>query len=94
MRPFVYRLATLNNLFGEVWNDSEGVHILLQGSEGLTGFFLSWLCDLGAEKGQIDQLAIVEAGAQTPFEDFRIGPSVRLPGQQIQNPDACGSCSV
>lgn len=84
MRPFVYRLATLNNLFGEVWNDSEGVHILLQGSEGsLDSFYRGFVTSV--PKGvQIDQLAIVEAGAQTPFEDFRIGPSVRLPGQQIQ----------
>ena len=50
---------------------------------GLTGFFLSWFVTSVPKGLQIDQLVIVEAGAQTPFEDFH-WPSVRLPGQQIQ----------
>ena len=33
-RPFVYRLARANTLFGWVLNGEEGVEIFLEGSEG------------------------------------------------------------
>jgi hydrogenase maturation protein HypF len=75
-RPFVYRLARANTLFGWVLNGEEGVEIFLEGSEGGFGQFIDGLKKSAPSAARI---AAIEVQLCEPagFRDFSIRESTR-----------------
>ena len=73
-RPFVFALATKNRLFGEVYNDTKGVVIVLLCDENQLNAFVSELKENLPKLAKIEKIIINECECP-PYKDFAISPS-------------------
>lgn len=93
-RPFVYRLATANQLAGWVLNESEGVDIHLEGPEPALDAFVR---DLRAQPPAAACITKIDVRASDPagFREFTIRESRRKPHPTVRiSPDlpVCADC--
>lgn len=93
-RPFVWRIANEEKLFGEVLNDAEGVIIRLRASKKKLTQFKKLLKKEMPLLAQIDSLEVRAMNCATSWSDFTILPSQR--GKILTGivPDAatCSDC--
>jgi hydrogenase maturation protein HypF len=71
-RPFVYRIARLNNLYGQVANTPAGVVIDVCGAVANIKRFYRQLCAEAPPLAQIDSIAVHEVAVPDHHHDFRI----------------------
>jgi hydrogenase maturation protein HypF len=93
-RPFVYKLAKHYKLNGEVINQNNGVHILVQGNEQDIGAFIAQI-KIRAPKAAIITLLEQEIIYRERFGNFSIGHSKTISGAiTMVSPDiaVCQEC--
>ena len=89
-RPFVYKIAKQFNLFGEVYNDSAGVVIVLQCTQIQLDKLLLSLNNDAPELSRIIDISIVENYQDDKvYKDFSISKSRKGKASAIVLPDAC-----
>ncbi len=89
-RPFVYKIAQELNLFGEVFNNSAGVVILLQCTQIQLDKFLSFLNNNAPELSNIVDISIEDDYLHDKiYKDFSIGKSSKGKVSAVVLPDAC-----
>ncbi len=74
-RPFVYRLARRHGLTGEVWNQRDGVHLLLQGYRDQLADFRAGLLATAPTAAHIDRIEERSTAPSGQWTEFRIRPS-------------------
>jgi hydrogenase maturation protein HypF len=82
-RPFVYRLAQANSLFGWVLNGEEGVEIFLEGGEQSYLEFMNGLTQSAPAAAQISEIKVFYRKAEG-FYDFTIRESTRRHRPTVQ----------
>jgi hydrogenase maturation protein HypF len=92
-RPFVYKLAYINNLKGYVRNSSQGVDIKVTGSQNSLNNFVKQLKKDIPKAAKIDTM-IVTSYPDSNFEAFSILPSRTSSGSTNVSPDlaTCPDC--
>jgi len=93
-RPFIYRLAKENRLYGWVLNSSEGVIIEVEGESKNLNLFIKNIKEKAPPMAKIDELSLEE---QEPvyYKKFEIKRSIREKGKyQLVSPDVatCEDC--
>ncbi|MBU2598833.1 MAG: carbamoyltransferase HypF [Actinobacteria bacterium] len=93
-RPFIYRLAKENRLYGWVLNSSEGVIIEVEGESKNLNLFIKNIKEKAPPMAKIDEISLEE---QEPiyYKKFEIKKSVRKKGKyQLVSPDVaiCEDC--
>ena len=93
-RPFVYALATRLGLGGSVSNDSQGVHIELEGSRNHVNQFLDALVQEAPPLASIESVTSSEARPKGDKE-FVIAASVETANRlALVSPDGSGDLQV
>jgi hydrogenase maturation protein HypF len=93
-RPFVYQLATKNNLRGWVCNTSEDVKIEVEGEAGGIERFLQGLREQAPPLSHIEDIRVT-AGTPAAYDKFEIRHSIAEEGKyQLVSPDiaTCPDC--
>lgn len=88
-RPFVFRLAERHGLAGEIFNDTSGVRIHVEGEPARVNGFIS---DLHSEHPPRAVITGLTAETMEPlgYESFTIGPSVGGGASRLLvSPDSC-----
>ena len=89
-RPFVYKIAKQFNLFGEVYNDSAGVVIVLQCTQIQLDKLLLSLNNDAPELSRIIDISIIENYQDDKvYKDFSISKSRKGKTSAVILPDAC-----
>jgi len=89
-RPFVYKIAQELNLFGEVFNNSAGVVILLQCTQIQLDKFLLFLNNNAPDLSNIVDISIEDEYLHDKsYKDFSIGKSSKGKVSAVVLPDAC-----
>ena len=89
-RPFVYKIAQQFDLFGEVYNDSIGVVIIVQCTQIQLDKLLLSLNNDAPELSRIIDISIVENYQDDKvYKDFSISKSRKGKASAIVLPDAC-----
>jgi len=93
-RPFVWQLATQMGLKGQVLNNSQGVEVLLNTTEGQAETFVSRLKSEHPPLAKIAHVNVERAATQHSFEQFTIAKSQKGDMQTQVSPDAatCPAC--
>jgi hydrogenase maturation protein HypF len=93
-RPVVYRLATECQLYGEVFNDTEGVLIRLSGIQNNIQIFLQRLQTEAPPLAKVDSIEAVAGKSSWHYQDFRISHSSHSKGHTEVTADAasCKAC--
>lgn len=73
-RPFLHKLAGECGVFGRVWNDENGVELLLTGKKEQLEAALHAICSRPPSLAHVESVRAEET-ALTPFTDFQILPS-------------------
>jgi len=93
-RPFIYRLATKNQLVGRVENRNDGVVILVNATREQVEVFREQI--LGTQPGAASIQSIrIQQMPYTPFDTFLISPSENVSGRITEiSPDiaVCEAC--
>ncbi|MHB1380731.1 MAG: carbamoyltransferase HypF [Thermoleophilia bacterium] len=88
-RPFVFRLATRHSLSGEIFNDTSGVRIHVEGDAGGIDAFIAGLRNEHPPRAVITGLSS-ETLEPLGYEGFTIGPSVGGTATRLLvSPDSC-----
>lgn len=93
-RPFIYRLAKENRLYGWVLNSSEGVIIEVEGESENLSLFIKNIKEKAPPIAKIDKLNLVEL-EPIYYKKFEIKKSIREKGKyQLVSPDVatCEDC--
>lgn len=92
-RPFVYKLAQENKLFGNVKNTSNGVYINIEGEKKQINNFIRNLKENPPKQSKIEEIHIEDKGIRK-FENFNIAESEKEEGITILSPDiaVCDHC--
>lgn len=92
-RPFVFRLAKENDLFGNVKNTSTGVHINIEGEKHQIDNFIKDLKEKSPKESKIDEIYVQDREIRK-FNDFTIINSEKDEGTTILSPDiaVCYDC--
>lgn len=92
-RPFVYKLAQENNLFGNVKNTSNGVYINIEGEKKQINNFIKNLKENPPKQSKIEAIYIEDREIRR-FEKFNIIESEKEEGITILSPDiaVCDKC--
>ncbi len=93
-RPFIYRLAKENRLYGWVLNSSEGVIIEVEGDSKNLNLFIKNIKVKAPPMAKIDELSLEELGP-VYYKKFEIKRSIRKKGKyQLVSPDVatCKDC--
>lgn len=98
-RPTVWRTAHALQLAGEVWNDAQGVGVVLEGESGVLDRFDSTLrrtVKAEAPLARIDSLVLEKTEAPAGLADFVISASRAGEAHTMVTPDAatCRACAV
>ncbi len=89
-RPFVYKIATKLNVFGEVYNDSSGVIVLTKCKQHTLDQFLSLLRDNAPPLAKITSIDVQDNNHDTQnYSDFKITASQAGQVSTMVLPDAC-----
>ena len=93
-RPTVWRIARELGLFGEVFNDAQGVLVRVGGSESAVAAFIDRMAREPPPLGRIDQIETQAFGGDLPHR-FRIAESVGGAAHTQVAPDAaiCPACA-
>ena len=93
-RPTVWRIATELALSGEVFNDSEGVLIRLEGPDEEIAHFTRRLASEAPMLARIDAIETTKLGRSLAFDGFTIAPSRTGTMTTAIIPDAatCADC--
>lgn len=92
-RPFVYKLAKENDLFGNVKNTSNGVYINIEGEKNKVDNFVNNLKENPPKQSKIEEIHIEDKEIRK-FKDFNIIESEKEDGITILSPDiaVCDEC--
>ncbi len=89
-RPFVYKIATMLDLFGEVYNDSSGVIILVKCEQNTLNKFLPLLQNSLPPLAKITSVEVQDNNHDTQdYSNFKITASRAGQVSTIVLPDAC-----
>ncbi len=88
-RPFVYKIAQQLQLMGEVYNDSSGVIIIVQGTQIQFDQLLLALNNDTPKLAKITNINIEELLNDRVYKDFSIGESRKGKASAVVLPDAC-----
>jgi hydrogenase maturation protein HypF len=91
-RPFIYRIATRNNLTGFVYNHSKGVEIEVQGEEPSIEAFIQSITDEKPPLSQIDKLNRSGMDIQPEDSSFNITESVDSKNTATLMPPDIATC--
>jgi hydrogenase maturation protein HypF len=94
-RPLIWRLAHAHQLYGEVFNNTEGVTIILQDPNSSLQLFLSELQRSLPAVARIDHLAVTSIPTEKLYTDFTISSSVSSSHRKVPvSPDlhVCHDC--
>jgi len=94
-RPHVWRLAHQLNLHGEVFNNSNGVIIILQGLPDNIESFLEQLPTSAPPASRLETIQVTEITSAEPYEDFVISTSQRHWQRSVPispDLDVCQNC--
>ena len=93
-RPFIYRLAKENKLYGWVLNSSEGVIIEVEGESKNLNLFIKNIKEKAPPLAKIDELSLEEL-EPVYYKKFEIKRSIKKKGKyQLVSPDiaTCEDC--
>ncbi len=93
-RPFIYRLAKENRLYGWVLNSSEGVIIEVEGESKNLNLFIKNIKEKAPPMAKIDKLSLIEL-EPVYYKKFEITRSIKKKGKyQLVSPDVatCEDC--
>lgn len=93
-RPFLHRLARIHGLGGRVWNDGEGVTLIISAEAPLVDAFVTDIKENAPFLAHIESVSVSPCEAEY-YSDFKILPSVK--GSTLHarvSPDVgiCGDC--
>ncbi|MEA3354769.1 MAG: carbamoyltransferase HypF [Campylobacterota bacterium] len=89
-RPFIYKLAVDMNLKGEVYNESSGVHIKLNGSKKTIENFIESVKNDKPILSKIDSIEYFKTDEEKIYDDFAISSSTKSSKVTVTMPlDSC-----